>query len=87
MFYRRLADLLATRWGQEYSQTISRDAACPLPCLDVHVFYVYPRKQNFCTSSCVWASRLLSVHVVLADQADQLINCNSIILLFFFFTG
>ena len=59
VFYRCLTDLLATYWGQEYSQTISwLRCICPSPYFNVP--YVYPWKQVFCTSSCAWATRLIS---------------------------
>ena len=61
VFYRHLADLLATHWGQEYSQTISW-FECRLS-FALHTsmcHHVYPRKQVFCTSSCAWATRLIS---------------------------
>ena len=61
VFYRHLADLLATHWGQEYSQSINwlrcRLSFALLRCAS---YYVYPWKQVFCTSSWAWATRLVS---------------------------
>ena len=60
VFYRRLADLLATHWGQQYSQTINwlrcRLSFALLRC----AIMCDPWKQVFHTSSCAWATRLVS---------------------------
>ena len=61
VFYGCLADLLATHWGQEYSQTINW--------LRCRLSFALPRyaimcilgsMQVFHTLSCAWATRLVS---------------------------
>ena len=54
VFYHRLADLLATHWGQDYSSTINW-LRCRLSfALLRSACFVHSRKQVFCAQSCAW---------------------------------